>query len=97
MTALVTQLVPRLDHARSIVEAVVLEQVELEVEGAVLGVGRIRVIPLLRVSANKWTPNAYATYLQVLRSAIPDVHSLEIRIITIVEGAPISVELVRKD
>lgn len=50
VTTLVTQFVPRLDHTRSVVETVVLEQVELEVERTVLCVDRIRIVPLLYVS-----------------------------------------------
>ena len=42
-------------------------------------------------------PNSYATYLQVLRSTIPDVHSLEIRIVAIIEGTSIGIEFIGED
>lgn len=50
MTALIAQLVPRLNHTRTVVETVVLEGTELEIEGAILGIGRIRIVPLWQVS-----------------------------------------------
>ena len=52
MTAFVAQLIPRLYHARSVVETVVLEKVKLEVERAVLCIGRIRVVPLSQVNTD---------------------------------------------
>ena|SRR5690242_5899971 len=50
VATLVTQLVPRLDHTRSIVQTVVWVVIKLQVEGAVLGVCGIRIIPLSQVS-----------------------------------------------
>jgi hypothetical protein len=97
MSALVAKLVPRLDHAGSVLEAVVLEQVEFEVEGAVLGVCCVWVIPLLGVRKSYYLLLDRATYLQILRSAIPDVYSLEVRVVAIVKSSAVGVELVGED
>ena len=46
MATLVTELVPGLDHTRSVVETVVLEKVEFEIERAVFGVNGVGIVPL---------------------------------------------------
>jgi hypothetical protein len=46
MAALVAELVPRLEHTRSVVETVILEKVEFEVERAVTGFNGVGVVPL---------------------------------------------------
>lgn len=46
MAALVTHLVPRLDHAGSIVKTVVLECIESNVEGTVFGRNCVGIVPL---------------------------------------------------
>jgi hypothetical protein len=72
---------------------VVLEKVKFEVQGAILSVCCIGIIPLSRV---RWGfhQNKSATYLQILRSAIPDVYGLEKRVIAIVKCATVRVELI---
>jgi hypothetical protein len=51
MATFVTHLIPRLDHSRSIVEAVVLESVELDVERAVRSGDSVGIVPLQDVSS----------------------------------------------
>jgi hypothetical protein len=69
---------------------------ELKHKRAVLGPCCVGIVPLSNIRLC-FCRSDCATYLEILCSAVPNVYSLEVRVIAVVKCASVDVELVGKD
>ena len=70
---------------------------KLEIQSTVLGGDCVWIIPLENCQKLIMKHGSCYTHLQVLSCAIPNIHSLKVRIVTVVKRTPWGVELVRED
>ena len=75
----------------------ILKSIESKLEDAITSRHGVRVIPLRQASANTNQRFGFPdAYLQVLRYPVPQVHSLPVRVIILVEGTARGVKFIRK-